>query len=217
MHCLRESRSSAPSNQPSHSLAGAGASTHPARVLHRAYGGTRPAEWGVGPGCGDAVPLAAGPGTRPAHSASSPQQRGRSGLPQDDTELKRAHRGTRFEYARGPRGLRRAAPGGPRISLTFAQRPHFSGGKQVHSFVTGSCQKPVPRSSGVGDSLIPSRDVWARNGQAPVRAQASNRRSAYVVTGGTTAVQYMHRVAPTGISLRHSGQVRMAAALRRFA
>ena len=56
--------------------------------------------------------------------------------------------------------------------------------------------------------------VWARDGQAPARAQ-THGVAGYGVeleTGATWTVQYMHREAPIGIELRHSGQSRVVAA-----
>jgi hypothetical protein len=69
--------------------------------------------------------------------------------------------------------------------------------------------------------------VWARDGQAPARAQTlvsagatpqrprATANSCYGAAGGaagaTTAVQYMHRVAAIGIEERHSGQSRVVA------
>ncbi len=66
------------------------------------------------------------------------------------------------------------------------------------------------------------QDVWARDGQAPARAQTLNfspRGGGYAVplaagvSGVTSEVQYMHRIAPIGMVLRHCGQSRVVAAV----
>ena len=62
----------------------------------------------------------------------------------------------------------------------------------------------------------PSKNVWARDGQAPARAQTLIRPRARQWTSGvTSAVQYLHRFAAIGIELRHSGQSRSVASATR--
>jgi hypothetical protein len=63
-------------------------------------------------------------------------------------------------------------------------------------------------------SFVPAANVWARDGQAPARAQTRNDgqlRSAAREANST--VQYLHRLAAIGTELRHSGQSRSVACL----
>ncbi len=118
-----------------------------------------------------------------------------------------------------------------------------------HSFLPGSGARLDTTRADQSDGLVIA--VWARDGQAPARAQTpisgepppnapvrtANscerfppaavssycRVLAYGTAdgsaGATTDVQYMHRVAASGIVLRHSGQSRVvtAASLRKRA
>ncbi len=64
-----------------------------------------------------------------------------------------------------------------------------------------------------GAGAASSTNVWARDGQAPARAQACTACSParQWTSGATSAVQYLHRFAAIGIELRHSGQSRSVA------
>lgn len=88
----------------------------------------------------------------------------------------------------------------------------LSGSQGRHSFLPGT---GVTLKGGV-NPLTPPTSVWARDGQAPVRAQASRSVRPCQATWVTSDVQYMHRVAAIGIVLRHCGQSRVVTALLRF-
>src|ERR1700760_1299173 len=91
---------------------------------------------------------------------------------------------------------------------------------RVRSLATASYKEVVPDwlTQGRKNTAL-VEDVWARDGQAPARAQTLNSparpRGGYTlpgVSGVTSEGQYIHRIAAIGMVLRHCGQSRVVTA-----
>jgi hypothetical protein len=87
----------------------------------------------------------------------------------------------------------------------------LSGSQDRPSFLPGTGERL--NGQGLSRALCcPAMIVWARDGQAPARAQTHNVVDPAVRETSST-VQYLHRLAAIGIELRHSGQSRSVASL----